>query len=146
MLLSPAALAGGDWNDAEIEWKPYEDGLALAKETGKPICLVFYTEWCPHCTNYSRVFHDPEVVKESKAFVMVRLDKDQNPERSGEYATDGQYIPRTYFLSAAGELDTTIHAPRNKYKYFYNESDPASLLGGMQQALDKLDKPSVKAE
>ena len=131
------AWAGGDWNDAKIDWQGYETGLAAAKKAQKPICLVFYTEWCPHCANYSHVFHDAEVVARSKKFVMIRVDKDKNSELSKKFAPDGEYIPRTYFLSTSGELDVGIHAPRDQYKYFYDERNPNSLLGGMDQALKK---------
>lgn len=136
--MTDAPLAGGDWNDGQIAWQPYEKALAAAKAEKKPVCLVFYTEWCPHCTNYSAVFHDAKVVEKSKQFVMVRLDKDKNVEVSKKYAPDGEYIPRTYFISSAGTLDPEIHAPRDKYKYFYDERDPASVLSGMDAALKKL--------
>ncbi len=140
-LVAPRAHAGGDWNDAQIGWKSYEDGLAAAKKDRKPVCLIFYTEWCPHCRNYSGVFHDPKVVEKSKQFVMIRLDKDRNAELSKKYAPDGEYIPRTYFLSADGVLDPEIHAPRDQFKYFYDEVQPGGILTGMDTALRKL-KPS----
>ncbi|MBI3767684.1 MAG: thioredoxin family protein [Deltaproteobacteria bacterium] len=138
VLLAPRAQAGGDWNDTQIGWKSYEDGLALAKKERKPICLIFYTEWCPHCRNYSGVFHDPKVVEKSKQFVMIRLDKDKNREISGKYAPDGEYIPRTYFLTADGALDPEIHAPRGQFRYFYDETQPGDILNGMDTALKKM--------
>jgi len=137
---SPAA-AGGDWNDAGIGWKGYDEGLAAGKAEKKPILLVFYTDWCPHCTNYSKVFHDPKVVEKSKSFVMIRLNKDQNAEVSGKYKGDGDYIPRTFFLSSDGVLQEDIHEQRPNYLYFYNESDPAGILRGMDAALAKLAPP-----
>lgn len=137
-LVATPALAGGDWNDTKIQWRSHDEGLAAAKAKRKPVCLVFYTEWCPHCTKYSRVFHDPKVVETAKNFVMVRLDKDKNPAISKQYAPDGEYIPRTYFLSSDGKLDPSIHAPRAQYKYFYDEAAPASVLAGMDEALKKL--------
>lgn len=130
--------AGGDWNDANIGWKTYDEGIAAAKKDKKPVLLVFYTEWCPHCTNYSKVFHDQKVVEQSKKFVMIRLDKDKNAEISKKFAPDGEYIPRTYFLSSDGTLDAGLTAPRAEYKYFYDERDPAMLLAGMDAALKKL--------
>src|SRR5437870_8549147 len=110
LLPAPAARAGGDWNDQGVKWVPYTDGLAAAKKEKKPVCLVFFTEWCPHCANYSGVFHDPKVIEKSKKFVMIRLDKDKNDALSKQYAPDGEYIPRTYFLSSDGKLDPDIHA------------------------------------
>ncbi len=135
--LSSVARAGGDWNDQQMQWRSFEDGLAVAKKEKKPICLIFFTEWCPHCTNYSGVFHDGKVVDMAKKFVMVRLDKDKNAELSKKYAPDGEYIPRTYFLSASGALEGSLHAPRAQYQYFYDEKEPASLLAGMEAALAK---------
>ena len=127
-----------NWNDAQIKWLPYTDGVAAAKKSGKPICLVFYTTWCPHCTNYSKVFSDPAVVKKAGSFVMIRLDKDKNAELSKKISPDGEYIPRTYFLGSDGTLDPALTAPRPEYKYFYDERDPAPLLASMDAALKKL--------
>jgi len=138
VLAAAVAAHAHDWNDGEIAWKDYEAGLAAAKSEKKPVCLIFYTEWCPHCANYSKVFHDPKVVEKSKQLVMIHLDKDKNAALSGQYAADGQYIPRTYFLGPDGKLAADIHAPREQYKYFYDEKDPASVLAGMDEALKKL--------
>ena len=143
-LLCAMALAGSaradieNWNDANIKWMSYDEGLAAAKKDHKPICLIFFTTWCPHCKNYSGVFSDPEVVKKAKSLVMIRLDKDKNAEISKKYAPDGENIPRTYFLSTDGTLDPSLSEARDQYKYFYNEKDPASILAGMDRALKKL--------
>jgi thioredoxin-like negative regulator of GroEL len=139
VTIAPAkVMAAHDWNDAQIAWKSYEDGIKEAKASKKPVCLIFYTEWCPHCANYSKVFHDPKVVAKSKDFVMIRLDGDKNKDLSKQYAVDGSYIPRTYFLSSAGTLDPNIHAPRDQFKYFYDEKNPDSILAGMDAALKQL--------
>lgn len=132
------ALAGGDWNDQGIKWRTFDEGLAEAKKTKKPVCLIFYTEWCPHCANYSKLFHDPKVVEKSKQFVMIRIDNDKNQELSKKFAPDGSYIPRTYFLTSAGVLDPDIHAPREQYKYFFDERNAESVLAAMDVASKKL--------
>jgi protein-disulfide reductase (glutathione) len=131
--LTPA-FAGGDWNDSGIAWKGYDEGLAEAKSSNKPVCLIFYTDWCPHCANYSKVFHDPAVVDLSKNFVMIHLNKDKETATSAKYAPDGEYIPRTFFLKSDGTL-LDITAPRPEYKYFYDEHDPASVMASMKKAL-----------
>jgi thiol-disulfide isomerase/thioredoxin len=138
ILTVPSAVrAGGDWNDKQIDWQPYAKGLETAKAKKKPVCLVFYTEWCPHCQNFSGVFHDGKVVEKSKKFVMIRIDKDKEADLSRKFVPDGEYIPRTYFLSPAGTLEPSIHAPRDKYQYFYDEHEPAPLLAAMDTALEK---------
>ena len=137
LVAPPAATAGGDWNDGQVDWQPYEAGLAKAKQDKKPVLLIFFTEWCPHCANYSKVFHDPKVVEQSKRFVMIRLDRDKNTDLSKKYAPDGEYIPRTFFLAADGTVDGSVHAARDQFKYFYDERDPAPLLANMDVVLKK---------
>ena len=136
MVLARLAVAH-DWNDSGIAWKSYADGLALAAKEKKPICLVVFTEWCPHCKNYAAVFHDPLVGERAKQFVMIHVDKDQQPDVSKKYQPDGEYIPRTYFLKSDGTLDPDLKAPRDKFQYFYDEKDPASVLAAMDAALKK---------
>jgi thiol:disulfide interchange protein len=133
--LTAPALAGGDWNDANVAWKSYEEGLKEAKSTNKPVLLVFYTEWCPHCNNFSQIFHDPGVVSLSKSFVMVRVDNDKDAATSAKFAPDGKYIPRTFFLKSDGTLLADVTEQRATYKYFYNEKDPASILRSMNAVL-----------
>lgn len=128
------------WNAAAIDWQPYEAGMARARAQHKPVCLVLYADWCPHCRNYSRVFDDPGVTAKSREFVMIRVDSDKEAEVNQRYMPDGKYVPRTLFLSPDGKLSEDIHAPRPKFLYFYDEHDPASLLAGMSEALVKLGK------
>jgi thiol-disulfide isomerase/thioredoxin len=127
-----------DWNEKAIAWQPYEVGLAAAKKERKAVLLVIFTEWCPHCKNYAELFHDAKVVDASKKFVMIHVDKDKQPDISKRYAPDGEYIPRTYFLSSDGKLDESIKAPREKFVYFYDEKNPAGILAAMAEAEKKL--------
>ena len=138
VLVVTRTVAAHDWNDSGIKWQPYDEGVKLAQKEKKPICLVVFTEWCPHCKNFAQVFHDPKVVEQAKKFVMVHVDKDQNAEVSKKYRPDGDYIPRTFFLKSDGTLDPEITAPREQYKYFYDEKDPAGVLTAMSAAEKKL--------
>jgi thiol:disulfide interchange protein len=133
-----AAVAGETWNASQIDWQPYEAGLAKAKAENKPVCLIFYTGWCPHCKTYSKVFDDPTVVARARKFVMIRLNADDEGALASKYAKDGTYIPRTFFLASDGTPDFTIHAPRDKYAYFYDERNPSAILAGMDEAERKL--------
>lgn len=129
----PAAAATG-WNDGAIAWRSWAEGKTEAAQTKKPICLVFFTTWCPHCTNYAKVFHEPRVVAAAKDFVMIRVDRDLDEELSARYAPDGQYIPRTYFLRSNGELAKEHRAGDGEYQWFFDEHDPEPLLQVMRRA------------
>ena len=133
-VLPSRPVSAADWNDDAIQWRPWPEALDEAKRDHKPVCLIFYTNWCGHCRNYSRVFHAPKVVAASRRFVMVRVNQDDYPFLSRKFAVDGEYIPRTYFLSADGSLDPRIRARRGQYKYFYDENDPGPLLSAMRVA------------
>jgi thiol-disulfide isomerase/thioredoxin len=126
------------WNTAQIDWQSYDTGMRLAKEQNKPVCLVFSTTWCPHCKNYSHVFEDARVVTHARDFVMIHLDADHDETLNAKYAPDGTYIPRTFFLGPDGTLDSSIHAPRGRSIYFYDERDPSALLAAMDTAHKKL--------
>jgi thiol-disulfide isomerase/thioredoxin len=135
---APVPAKGEAWNASQIDWQPYEAGLAQAKAQKKPVCLVFYTGWCPHCRNYSHVFEDPRVVSSAHDFVMVHLDADANEAVASKYSPDGAYIPRTFFLAPDGTVDGSIHAPRPSSRFFYDERDPGALLAAMDTARKKL--------
>jgi Thioredoxin-like len=128
-----AAAGGETWNAAQIEWLSYDEGLARAKAQQKPVCLVLYTDWCPHCKNYSHVFDAPEVVERAKGFVMIRANADDEQALATKFTKDGGYIPRTFFLAPDGTL-SDIHAPRPRYVYFYDEHNAGPLLAAMDTA------------
>lgn len=138
--LGTEGAEGADWN-AAVAWREYAAGLAEAKQQGRPVLLVFYTDWCPHCHNYSRLFHDPEVVRLSRAFVMVRVERDANRDISQVYALDGDYIPRTFFLAPSGVVLSDLTGDNEEFRYFFDEHDPTELLAMMQRALDRLGVP-----
>lgn len=116
-----------DWNDLEIEWLSYEDGLSTAKEQNKPTLILFYTDWCPHCQRYSSAFQNSEVVKLAQEFVMIRVNRDDAPEINELYAPDGGYVPRTVVLSPDGSVNEKIHGANPNYRYFLNTFNPDEL-------------------
>ncbi len=123
-----------DWNGAGIAWLKADDGLRLAETQKKPVVVVVSTTWCGHCRNYKQEFFDPRVVAAAHDFVMIHVDSDKSPELGRRFAPDGEYIPRTLFLSSAGALANAIALPRPNYRHFYDEHDPAGLLAAMTEA------------
>jgi thiol-disulfide isomerase/thioredoxin len=131
----PDVESEADWNERAVRWLPYEAGMARGQAERRPILLVFYTDWCPHCHNYSRVFHDPEVVRLARDFVMIRVERDSSRELSERYDIDGEYIPRTFFLTPAGDLRSELRSTNPEFRYFLDERDPAELIALMRRAL-----------
>lgn len=127
-----------DWNVAEIDWRDYFDGLKQARAENKPVILIFYTDWCPHCHNYSREFHDPGVVQLARHFVMIRVERDGNREISARHDVDGDYVPRTFFLGPNGELLPGFETTAPRYRYFLDEYSPEALRARMRKVSQAL--------
>ncbi len=119
------------WNPSGIDWKPFDEGMALAKARHEHVCLVLFTTWCPHCKSYSRVFDDPRLVARAKDFVMIRLDADQNDDVAKRYRPNGGYVPRTFILDENGNIEPAAVSDNARYKYFFDESRADSLLHAM---------------
>jgi len=125
-----------NWNDNEIRWWQYDEGLDYAWREGKPVIIIFYTDWCPACKKYGRVFQDKRVITESSKFVMVRINRDHNKELSVKYGFDGMYIPRTIALYPDGKVMHEIYHQKN-YRYYIG-TGANRLLTLMKDAYSRL--------
>lgn len=134
-----------DWNDAQIPWRSYEAGLAEAKQTHRPVCVVFYAPWCTGCRAYSKLFFDPKVVKATRDFVMVRVNRDDAEALSKQFDYDGEYIPRTFFLSPEGKVDPEIRRLGQEQAYYYDVERTSALRSGLKWAKRRLHPDGKKA-
>lgn len=123
-----------DWNDRQIVWHSYDNGLNVAERTGRHVLLVIYTDWCPHCVELGRLFHDPAVVQASQQLVMVRFNSEAEPGLSAEYAPDGEYIPRVMVLRADGAILPGFTQSDDEYRYFMDSEEGPDLAGFMHRA------------
>ncbi|MFI5297543.1 MAG: thioredoxin family protein [Polyangiales bacterium] len=133
---APTPSATGEaWGGAGVVWRSPQDAFAEAKRTNKPIALVVFTTWCPHCKRFQKVFGDPRIIEASKAFVMLHIDADQERDVAEKYAPDGGYFPRTLFLKPDATLLGDVRAKDDgRFQYFYDENDAAPLLAAMDKA------------
>ena len=125
-----------DWNDNQISWYSYDQGMRLAQKKKKPIFLIFYADWCPYCHKYSKLFKNRKIVEASNRFIMIRVNTDEYPSLSRSYNLDGGYIPRTFALYSNGSIIDDIYKPkRHKYSIGYKSH---KILAFMQAALKKM--------
>jgi len=69
----------------------------------KGAILIVYADWCGVCKRYSEMFRDPEVVKQSKHVVLIRINQDTSPYAK-DFSFDGSYVPRTFILDKRGKV------------------------------------------
>lgn len=120
--LAHSGEASLDWNEARIAWHDYEQGMALARQSGKPVLLVFYASWCHTCHSYRDLFKHPAIEALAKELVMIRVNVDSRPDLNSTYSDDGLYLPRSYGLMPDGEA-LALTSKNHHFRYFYAAND-----------------------
>lgn len=129
------AAAALTW-PTEIAWvDDWTAARAQSADSGKPIMLVVYADWCPRCKELIPVFTEGEVVEASKGLVMVKADNDEKPDWLMAYADQGTYVPRIFFFGADGNLRTDLTSGHPRYPFFYTPRGKTALLKSMRAAV-----------
>jgi thioredoxin-related protein len=102
-------------NNTGLEWHSYDEGIALAKATGKPVFVQYYATWCGYCKKMDReVFSNDKIRDQIHAqFVPIRVTESSSNQvdYQGKKVTEKeltamagvQGFPTMEFLSAEGQ-------------------------------------------
>lgn len=94
--------AGPGWHSGLAGYSVARDESA---DSGLPLLVYFYTDWCPYCRHFdARVLPDPAVRAELERFVKVRINPDHGDRESALHRQlGGKGIPYVVALRG-GEL------------------------------------------
>jgi thiol-disulfide isomerase/thioredoxin len=131
----PAPGHAVEWKGS-VAWHTWEEGLSLAKKESKPIMVLVYADWCPHCRALAPVFADPEVEALSTHLVMVRQNHDDDPAWLQPYNQKfGGYVPRIFFFDSSGKMRDDLTSGHPRYPYFYAVEASDLLKRSMRRAI-----------
>ncbi len=113
---------------SNIDWKPYTQGVNLAKTEKKPMFLYFRADWCKYCTKLKNItFVDKDVFNYlNNNFISIKIDIEKQKNFAMEWGIRG--VPNSWFLKADNSKISNIPgyiAPDqflNILKYIHTQS------------------------
>jgi thioredoxin:protein disulfide reductase len=91
-----------------LPWQHYSDGLlAAARDSGKPVVIDFYADWCIPCRELDETtFRDQRLQQYKGRFVFLKADLTLNVSEASEGARERygiRGVPTIVFLGPSGE-------------------------------------------
>ncbi|MBK0368204.1 thioredoxin family protein [Flavobacterium agrisoli] len=155
---------------SQTDWKPnnitFEEALNQSKTNQKPIFLMLYADWCPHCnTMKSNTFSDPKVMEYlNEKFVCVwkNIESEEGKKLKEKFQTNGLPIflyldsNQNVLYSVKGEMNTKqfitetsyalnpkLQLPFLKNQFLEDQSNPEKCLLYLQILLKGNDRKSL---
>lgn len=115
------------WGFPTIPWRSYEDGMIEMARSGRSAVVVLQADWCLTCRTYQAQFLTSEIEQFADEFVFILVDIDDEPDLQLRYDVDGDYIPRTFLLTADGGLAETRTGTDPNQRFFVDPDAPGEL-------------------
>lgn len=107
-----AGIAAGTWllkpesNNAEVAWinmTSLQQIESSIKNSGKPVMIDFYADWCAQCKELDKyTYTDEKVAELSKSFNNIKIDlTKENPDITSKYGIKG--LPVVILMKPNGE-------------------------------------------
>ena len=91
---------------ASIAWlTDHDQALSKARDSKKPLMIVFKADWCPHCRRLKDMtFTRIDVIKKASSFIPLQIDIDKYQDLAKSYnANAGRYggvgVPNILFMT-----------------------------------------------
>ena len=125
-------------NRPDVWRKDFAQATADAKQSGQPLLIHFYANWCGPCRQMEKdVLHTNDVrdLLSNFRFVAVLIDSDQHPELVAQFNI--QSLPSDIVIGPDGTVMLKLEGSRNKAAYLAQLNGVVAKLGAM---------PDVKLE
>jgi thioredoxin-related protein len=127
-LLDRGDSDGAGTGEPSISWHSFDEGVALASQTGKKLLIDVYTDWCSWCKKMDREVYPDKRVREvlEARFVAVKLDA----ESSDRVTFNGSTLSEAELARAMGVsgYPTTVFLDAN--------AKPITKIAGYMQSKD----------
>ena len=113
--LSMHSIGMNSQMEESIDWQTnLESGMALAKETWKPVIIDTWATWCANCKVLDeKTFSDKNIINESKRFVTLRIqleksDSEESKSFMSRFGMKSYSLPTVLLIDANGNLHKVI--------------------------------------
>lgn len=92
-----------------INWKPYDEGMSIAKTEDKKTLIHFRTDWCTYCKKMdASTFLDADIIQYlNENFITIKVDGDKETNTVNKYGVRG--YPDNWFLTE--DVERISHLP-----------------------------------